>query len=310
MATPSFPTGNAVLTGVTALGSRDAWAVGYVEPNGGTRQALVLRWDGRAWTRVPIPNGTAQGGLYGIVGVTSRDVWAVGSADDKTTVLRWNGVRWRVVASPNGRSQSAAENGRLNAVTYVPGTRPVQLWAVGTYTLDDFRAQTLLLRWNGRRWTRMPSPETPAGEDYYELNAVTATSQDNAWAVGAVSSGWGDGRSLIARWNGRRWALLAHDHTRLDGDYLTGVAAESSRRLWAVGGEYRVDGGQRLLIQRSRDHSCALQRTPSEFRDETDESGLNEITRLPSGTLWAVGWRWERTPTGFESRTLTLRRRC
>jgi hypothetical protein len=43
---------------------------------------------------------------------------------------------------------------------------------------------TLILAWNGKKWTRVPSP---AGD---QLNSVAGISASNAWAVGdALVSG-------------------------------------------------------------------------------------------------------------------------
>ena len=54
-------------------------------------------------------------------------------------------------------------------------------------------SQTLILRWNGTSWKRVPSP-TPAGGAF--LLGVAAVSARNAWAVGG---------GLILRWNGVTW---------------------------------------------------------------------------------------------------------
>jgi hypothetical protein len=41
--------------------------------------------------------------------------------------------------------------------------------------------QTLLLRWDGRSWRRVPSPDVLVSSD---LLGVAASSASNAWAVG------------------------------------------------------------------------------------------------------------------------------
>jgi hypothetical protein len=45
---------------------------------------------------------------------------------------------------------------------------------------------TLILRWDGSRWTRVPSP-TPGANA--QLFAVAASSASNIWAVGIFSNG-------------------------------------------------------------------------------------------------------------------------
>ena len=65
-------------------------------------------------------------------------------------------------------------------------------WAVGSTA----SGQTLIVRWNGTAWKRIPSP-SPAGSTLY---GVAATSASNAWAVGSAG-----GKTLIERWNGTTW---------------------------------------------------------------------------------------------------------
>lgn len=116
------------LTGVTALSTTDAWAVGY-NPN----FPLFEHWDGRHWhlvSRWPVsiragrgPFGT--GSLSGVAARSSTDVWAVGVSGSRTRVEHWNGTRWSLVPSPN---RTAGWNG-LNAV-WVGASGDA--WAVGS----------------------------------------------------------------------------------------------------------------------------------------------------------------------------------
>src|SRR5690242_2370859 len=57
-----------------------------------------------------------------------------------------------------------------------------QAWAVGDYVTGAGDLRTLIERWNGTAWTRVPSP-SPASA-YNDLFGVAATSATNAWAVG------------------------------------------------------------------------------------------------------------------------------
>jgi hypothetical protein len=60
-------------------------------------------------------------------------------------------------------------------------------------------AQTLIARWNGTAWSRVPSPNPVGGSS---LSGVAATSTTNAWAVGCTSN---CAKTLILRWNGTAW---------------------------------------------------------------------------------------------------------
>ena len=65
-----------------------------------------------------------------------------------------------------------------NLLSGVAATSAKNAWVVGTAGVG-----TLILRWNGARWARVPSPDV--GQD--ELLAVDASSASNASAVGQFS---------------------------------------------------------------------------------------------------------------------------
>ncbi len=69
----------------------------------------------------------------------------------------------------------------LNSLIGVAVTAASNAWAVGG-TADS----TLILRWTGSRWIRVPSPNPGTSA---ELVGVAATSAGNAWAVGSFDDG-------------------------------------------------------------------------------------------------------------------------
>src|SRR5262249_25836872 len=79
--------------GVAAVTARDAWAVGYTTSG----HTLIMRWDGKAWSRVPSPNPVTGGLLQGVAATSGRDAWAVGGTASSqmggisyTFILHWN----------------------------------------------------------------------------------------------------------------------------------------------------------------------------------------------------------------------------
>jgi len=71
-------------------------------------------------------------------------------------------------------------------------------WAAGTSSSGD----TVILHWVGRRRRRTPSPSPPTpGEDF--LGALSASSVDNAWAVGSNT-----GEILAEHWDGASWQVV------------------------------------------------------------------------------------------------------
>jgi len=92
---PSPDTGGGYLNSVSAVSTRDIWAVGNVRG-----EPLTEQWDGARWTIVPNPRGPDRPptpgydsrSLWGVVAIAPRDVWAVGTVHDGELPLieHWN----------------------------------------------------------------------------------------------------------------------------------------------------------------------------------------------------------------------------
>ena len=105
-----------LLTGVTAIGPSNVWAVGYsidvASGSGLPNKSLIEHWNGSAWTIVPSPSPQGHNTLTGIAAISASDIWAVGfgSTDvstgvpvDKPELLHWDGTLWSSVAPPAER---------------------------------------------------------------------------------------------------------------------------------------------------------------------------------------------------------------
>jgi len=112
----------------------------------------------------------------------------------------------------------------------VAATSAGNAWAVGQTGSAD--QQTLIEHWNGKAWTRVPSPNV-TGASGSTLKSVTAISADNAWAVGSATMP-GSAAALTLHWDGRQWAIVPGNTP--DGDAaLLGVLATWTHNIWAVG---------------------------------------------------------------------------
>jgi len=190
----------AVLYGVAATSTRNAWAVGYYnarEPHGSKDLTLIEHWNGTSWKTVASPNprgGTSAGTvLRGISASSARNAWAVGTYADpnRTLTEHWNGTAWKLVASPNLDAP-----GGPDVLFAVAAISAGDAWAVGFYAASNSDPDhTLVEHWNGRTWTHVRSPDLPnqPGGQYNDLLAVTATSASNVWAVGYSAPGDGGG---------------------------------------------------------------------------------------------------------------------
>ena len=174
------------LRAVSAISADDAWAAG--ESGGSARapatRTLIEHWNGRRWTIVPSPNmrsarGVINDMLSGISASRRDDAWAPGlwgsrprvsgSTGDHSLVLHWNGRGWSRVATP-----AVARRSSLLSVATI-GERA---WAVGD---RGFPARTLIERWDGERWTIMPSPRG------LWFSSIAADSGEPVWAVGQTA---------------------------------------------------------------------------------------------------------------------------
>jgi hypothetical protein len=82
---PSPSTSELLLTGVTAVGPHDVWAVGNGKASG-SGAAFSEQWNGSTWRIVPTPTGSQGGELNAVASLPSGLVWAAGGQiNDATT---------------------------------------------------------------------------------------------------------------------------------------------------------------------------------------------------------------------------------
>ena len=198
------------LRGVSATSVSNAWAVGYYDKAAAT-DTLAEQWNGttKTWKKFasPDPSSTSNS-LYGVSAISASSAWAVGDYHNNTTgatdtlVLRWNGTTktWKQMSSPNG-SLGAQDPNHLYGVS---ATSAANVWAVGDYVTSTNTDRSLILHWNGAKWTLyspMPSRLTN------ELYGVSAISASDALAVGYYSSSNPPPTDTLAlHWNGKTWS--------------------------------------------------------------------------------------------------------
>ncbi len=215
----------------------------------------------------PAAGFVTGGQLFGVTTTSARNAWAVGSTSSgKTLIIRWNGNSWKRVASPS--PSSALYGNELQGVT---ATSARNAWAVG-YTSTLTSTSTLILRWNGSSWKRVPSP-TPAGGG--SLSGVAAVSPGDVWAVGG---------NLILHWNGTAWKRVRGPSPA--GSSVAGVAATSPRHAWAVGVTGRASHPTTLV---DRWNGATWRRVASPSPNNLNGDTLHGVAVTPAGSAWAVG---------------------
>lgn len=217
------------LASVRAFSATDVTAVGTWFSPTTTGGPLVEHWDGHTWTasRAPTPS-SCQGAFTSIAAVPGSPVrFAVGyctgadGTSDQALIERSSGAGWSIVAA------GAPAGSSLQSVTPVS---PTEVWAVGSASTADGARRTLAERWNGSKWSVVPTPD-PTTNDWLQ-SVVRVPGTGTLWAVGsAITATTNVG--IAERWNGSAWQAVTPVQPG-DASNLQGVAAAPGA-VWTVG---------------------------------------------------------------------------
>ncbi len=149
---------DASLSGVSASGPDDIWAVGSwiyqkrqpccIENNHG----LIAHFDGSGWTTVKSPREPATTTtLDDVAAVGPGDAWAVGWQREEWSqpiIEHWDGRRWHRIPAPD------IPGAQYSSLTSVTAPEPDNVLAGGHYyTGTTYRCLTLI--WDGTRWSQI-----------------------------------------------------------------------------------------------------------------------------------------------------------
>ena len=266
------------LNAVAAVSATDVWAVGFASTGSGL--ILIEHWDGTAWSVVPNPpNSSGISDLTALAVVSANDIWAVGvgTVEDElgTATLHWNGTVWSVIPSPNVTPE--VDNTLAGAVAIASN----DVWAVGTQqptSLTD--PTTLILHWDGSRWTIVSDPRPEGGH----LTGISAASSNDVWATGNSEFG-----TLAEHWNGSNWSVVptANGGGKVPVS-LYSVVALASNSVWGVGEQLACSscGLSQTLTEQWNGTKWSVVNSPNVGSDHNE---LFAVDATPGGTLWAVG---------------------
>ncbi len=272
------------LAAVAALSATNAWAVGNYEGPDSLQRTLVEHWNGTSWTQVPSPSSSQRFNILSAVAtVSANDAWAVGSgvtASNKNEQLieHWDGKTWTITPNP-AVSQG---DSTLSGVAAISAS---DVWAV---------EGPLIEHWDGVAWKVVSNPGASSNGF---LNAITAVTSKDVWAVGRSNDGL-----LTEHWDGASWKVVPVVTPPGDFDGFTGVSATAANDVWAVGSGVRNGGGgcagaSGALIEHwdgARWSSVPFASPPG----ATYGPSLTTVTAVATNDAWVVG--------GFEtSRTRT-----
>jgi hypothetical protein len=220
--------------------------------------------------------------LAGVAVAPGGTAWAVGSWFEGTVqgnlVERWGGGAWRLQPSPDVGSPAAQDS--FSGVAAVSAT---SAWAVGISSAGPV-VQTVIERWNGSAWHRVPSPTPPGSVSAGFLYGVAAMSRSSAWAVGSYNT-----RCLAARWNGVSWKRVSvPSPAGAVGCTLVKVAVLSPSNAWAVG-DYYTGRADLTLIEHWNGKAWKPAPSPSPG-GRSRFNVLAGIAATSPSNAWAVGY--------------------
>jgi hypothetical protein len=235
-----------------------AAAGGVVMP--GTAQA-----SSGAWRQVY--QADASGSFDQTAAISRSDIWSVG--DTSTTagktvyqpfIRHFNGSSWQAVTIPHSSGSTA---------DWVSASAANNVWVGGLKNSRD--ATSVVYRWNGARWAKIPLPAMTSLQD------VVVLGPDNVWAFGDSGTVAYD----IFHWNGSKWQYyLADDANFIPQD----ISASAPNNVWVSGFTY---SGSKQVVAAYRWNGTAWHPV-SMPHPVFDDAGPN-VTAVSASNVW-IGW--------------------
>jgi hypothetical protein len=294
--TGAAPVDNELLA-VSAVSENDVWAAGWAgDPDGPlyVKRTLIQHFDGNTWSIVPSPNvpDDTLSELRSVSAASANDVWAVGFTHDgtlpsRTLIQHWDGMQWTIVPSPSPADQ-------LNALYGVAALSASNVWAVGYYsgTQTEGPIDTLILHWDGVRWSQVASPNVFGVAN--QLFGIAAISSSDIWAVG-----YAGGAPLTMHWNGSAWSVVpVRRDTGSSTDYLVAVSGAASNDVWAVGIGRGLYSNRAFATIRHWDgvhwtqkvcRAASSSNPPEDHEGGGPDAYFTGISAAASNDVWAVG---------------------
>jgi hypothetical protein len=216
--------GENVLNGISAASPADIWAVGHAQ-----QRSLTLHNEGAGWSIVPSPNLEFGVRLEDVVALGPEDAWAVGwsgtagSFDRTNVAMHWDGEEWSIVPTPQPGGAFVDQLLAIDAVG------PNNIWAVGSYQIDQAFYRSLVLHWDGRTWSLVPNT-CDTRDRLSGLTGITVLSSSNVWALGD---------STFCHYDGSSWTEVPSPQPRPEhyeiAYQLEDLSAVAPDDIWAVG---------------------------------------------------------------------------
>lgn len=136
-------------------------------------------------------------------------------------------------------------------------------------------------------WQLVSSPNVNGRNT--SLNAITAVSPQELWAVGEHRTSNGSNvQTLTMRWNGASWTIVGSPNPDPNRNRLLGVDAASANDVWAVGVQAGTTGPNWASLILHWD-GTAWTNVAAPALGQPGTSELRDVAALSSSDVWAVG---------------------
>ncbi|GAB3663922.1 hypothetical protein GCM10027589_27750 [Actinocorallia lasiicapitis] len=266
--------GDDFLGAITFGGKNSGWAFGTRMVQKGERsvETIAYRWNGRRWTRSPLPAGLEADWEYydqdKLSASSPANAWAAALPFNSAgaRVLRWRGGRWTISKIPTkGQVVAVGAYGKDRAIAFASGRRTWIFqhgrWKAGArlmFPVEHVRSdgknvwvhtridrKLAVARWNGKSWKLLPSTgiTDTYPNDWGDLAPVPG---------GVIISGSDGKRTFFLRWDGRRW--IPDTTPAISGWAMRCVVPDGKGGLWAgsVGADPMGDDSPATLWHRAR----------------------------------------------------------
>jgi hypothetical protein len=277
------------LTAVDGVAADQIWAVG-VGAAGTADAAVIVRYDGRAWSAYPLPPSQfgSSSALSGIDMLQRDEGWAVGDVMTGTgtqpLILHWRQGTWVRVPAP-------AIDGPATLESVTAGTE-TDAWAVGKREVAG-RPVPLTLHWNGVAWTEVAVPDPGRAGSLVSVSGSTG----NIWAVGSScdATAPADCLPLVLHRVGDAWEGVP---TRTGDVVFSEVLASADGQVWLIGFVRTLQMPQLDHVEYWNGDRFVTDSGLPSVPPDVDAGGkpasamslaaadLNEA----SSVIWAVGW--------------------
>lgn len=108
-------------------------------------------------------------------------------------------------AVPGVLGSSVPSPGKNGGLTGVVCVKASDCWAVGSYENSGGAYLNEVLHFNGKKWSRIPTPQPGSSTGVDGLFAVTCVRASDCLAVGTEGPSLGSLSNMVQRWNGKKW---------------------------------------------------------------------------------------------------------